>query len=112
MEDKQNMPYVEAVLHEVLRFCNIVPLGIFRATTQDALVNGYSIPKGTMVISNLYSVNFDEKYWTDPEVFCPQRFLDSKGNFVRREAFLPFSLGELRTHTHTLSPSLPPSLFV
>ncbi|XP_062328146.1 vitamin D 25-hydroxylase [Osmerus eperlanus] len=93
LEDKQNMPYVEAVLHEVLRFCNIVPLGIFRATTQDALVNGYSIPKGTMVISNLYSVNFDEKYWTDPEVFSPQRFLDSKGNFVRREAFLPFSLG-------------------
>lgn len=88
------MPYVEAVLHEVLRFCNIVPLGIFRATSQDASVNGYSIPKGTMVITNLYSVHFDEKYWSDPGVFSPQRFLDSNGNFVRREAFLPFSLGQ------------------
>ncbi|XP_075877998.1 vitamin D 25-hydroxylase [Nelusetta ayraudi] len=93
LEDKQRMPYVEAVLHEVLRFCNIVPLGIFRATSQDASVNGYSIPKGTMVITNLYSVHFDEKYWSDPGVFSPQRFLDSNGNFVRREAFLPFSLG-------------------
>ncbi|CAL8243713.1 unnamed protein product [Lota lota] len=93
LEDKQRMPYVEAVLHEVLRFCNIVPLGIFRATSQDANVNGYTIPKGTMVITNLYSVHFDEKYWSDPGVFSPQRFLDSNGNFVRREAFLPFSLG-------------------
>ncbi|XP_056464489.1 vitamin D 25-hydroxylase [Gadus chalcogrammus] len=93
LEDKQRMPYVEAVLHEVLRFCNIVPLGIFRATSQDANVNGYTIPKGTMVITNLYSVHFDEKYWNDPGVFSPQRFLDSNGNFVRREAFLPFSLG-------------------
>lgn len=93
LEDKQKMPYVEAVLHEVLRFCNIVPLGIFRATSQDANVNGYTIPKGTMVITNLYSVHFDEKYWNDPGVFSPQRFLDSNGNFVRREAFLPFSLG-------------------
>ncbi|CAF99656.1 unnamed protein product, partial [Tetraodon nigroviridis] len=93
LEDKQKMPYVEAVLHEILRFCNIVPLGIFRATSQDANVNGYTIPKGTMVITNLYSVHFDEKYWSDPGVFSPQRFLDANGNFVRREAFLPFSLG-------------------
>ncbi|XP_034431067.1 vitamin D 25-hydroxylase [Hippoglossus hippoglossus] len=94
LEDKQKMPFVDAVLHEVLRFCNIVPLGIFRATTQDANVKGYSIPKGTMVITNLYSVHFDEKYWNDPGVFLPQRFLDSNGNFVKREAFLPFSLGK------------------
>lgn len=93
LEDKQRMPYAEAVLHEILRFCNIVPLGIFRATSQDANVNGYTIPKGTMVITNLYSVHFDEKYWSDPGVFSPQRFLDANGNFVRREAFLPFSLG-------------------
>lgn len=93
MEDKQRMPYVDAVLHEVLRFCNIVPLGIFRATSQDAVVRGYTIPRGTMVISNLYSVHFDEKYWSEPAVFCPERFLDSSGNFARRDAFVPFSVG-------------------
>uniref|UniRef100_A0A8C6SUV3 Cytochrome P450, family 2, subfamily R, polypeptide 1 n=1 Tax=Neogobius melanostomus TaxID=47308 RepID=A0A8C6SUV3_9GOBI len=93
LDDKHKMPFVEAVLHEVLRFCNIVPLGIFRATSQDANVNGYKIPKATMVITNLYSVHFDEKYWHEPGVFSPQRFLDNNGNFVKREAFLPFSLG-------------------
>lgn len=93
-DDKCKMPYTEAVLHEVLRFCNIVPLGIFHATSEDVIVRGYSIPKGTTVITNLYSVHFDEKYWRDPEIFYPERFLDSNGYFVKKEALVPFSLGK------------------
>uniref|UniRef100_A0A3Q1MPH7 Vitamin D 25-hydroxylase n=2 Tax=Bos TaxID=9903 RepID=A0A3Q1MPH7_BOVIN len=92
-DEKCKMPYTEAVLHEVLRFCNIVPLGIFHATSEDAVVRGYSIPKGTTVITNLYSVHFDEKYWRDPEIFYPERFLDSSGHFAKKEALIPFSLG-------------------
>nr|XP_042138142.1 vitamin D 25-hydroxylase isoform X6 [Peromyscus maniculatus bairdii] len=95
-EDKCKMPYTEAVLHEVLRFCNIVPLGIFHATSEDAIVRGYSIPKGTTVITNLYSVHFDEKYWKDPDIFYPERFLDNSGCFTRKEAFIPFSLANSR----------------
>ncbi|XP_064369137.1 vitamin D 25-hydroxylase isoform X5 [Dromaius novaehollandiae] len=93
LEEKCKMPYTEAVLHEVLRFCNIVPLGIFHATSKDTVVRGYSIPEGTTVITNLYSVHFDEKYWSNPEVFFPERFLDSSGQFVKKDALVPFSLG-------------------
>nr|XP_021154862.1 vitamin D 25-hydroxylase [Columba livia] len=93
LEEKGKMPYTEAVLHEVLRFCNIAPLGIFHATSKDTVVRGYSIPEGTTVITNLYSVHFDEKYWSNPEVFFPERFLDGNGQFVKKEAFIPFSLG-------------------
>ncbi|XP_029770480.1 vitamin D 25-hydroxylase isoform X2 [Suricata suricatta] len=92
-DDKCKMPYTKAVLHEVLRFCNIVPLGIFHATSEDTVVRGYSIPKGTTVITNLYSVHFDEKYWRNPEIFYPERFLDSSGYFAKKEALVPFSLG-------------------
>ncbi|KAM7020265.1 vitamin D 25-hydroxylase isoform 1-T1 [Passerculus sandwichensis] len=93
LEEKCKMPYTEAVLHEVLRFCNIVPLGIFHATSKDTVVRGYTIPGGTTVITNLYSVHFDEKYWSNPEVFFPERFLDSNGQFIKKDAFIPFSLG-------------------
>ncbi|MBN3280709.1 CP2R1 hydroxylase, partial [Polyodon spathula] len=93
LEDKPKMQYTEAVLHEVLRFCNIAPLGIFHATTKNTVVRGYTIPKGTTVITNLYSVHFDEKYWSNPGLFSPERFLDSQGNFCKKEAFVPFSLG-------------------
>nr|QFF91471.1 vitamin D 25-hydroxylase isoform 2 [Potamotrygon motoro] len=89
------MPYTEAVLHEILRYCNIAPLGIFRATSKNTIVRGYSIPKGTTVITNLYSVHFDEKYWNSPDLFCPERFLDKNGQFVKKEAFVPFSVGKL-----------------
>ncbi|XP_069479838.1 vitamin D 25-hydroxylase [Ambystoma mexicanum] len=93
LEEKSRMPYTEAVLHEILRFCNIAPLGIFHATSKDTVVRGYSIPEGTTVITNLYSVHFDEKYWNNPSVFYPERFLDNSGQFVKKEAFVPFSLG-------------------
>ncbi|XP_052570466.1 vitamin D 25-hydroxylase isoform X4 [Peromyscus californicus insignis] len=49
--------------------------------------------QGTTVITNLYSVHFDEKYWKDPDIFYPERFLDNSGCFTRKEAFIPFSLG-------------------
>ncbi|EMP38283.1 Vitamin D 25-hydroxylase [Chelonia mydas] len=93
LEEKCKMPYTEAVLHEILRFCNIAPLGIFHATSKDTVVRGYSIPEGTTIITNLYSVHFDEKYWSNPEVFYPERFLDSSGQFIKKDAFVPFSLG-------------------
>ncbi|KAM5138559.1 vitamin D 25-hydroxylase [Mantella aurantiaca] len=93
LEERPAMPYTEAVLHEILRFCNIAPLGIFHATSRDTEVRGYSIPAGTTVITNLYSVHFDQKYWSHPEIFCPERFLDANGQFMKKEAFVPFSLG-------------------
>ncbi|XP_056410278.1 vitamin D 25-hydroxylase [Hyla sarda] len=92
-EERASTPYTEAVLHEILRFCNIAPLGIFHATSRDTVVRGYSIPEGTTVITNLYSVHYDEKYWSRPEIFCPERFLDGAGQFAKKEAFVPFSLG-------------------
>ncbi|XP_019508372.1 PREDICTED: vitamin D 25-hydroxylase isoform X2 [Hipposideros armiger] len=83
------------VLRWAILFMALYPniQGIFHATSEDAVVRGYSIPKGTTVITNLYSVHFDEKYWRDPEIFYPERFLDSSGYFSKKEALVPFSLG-------------------
>ena len=42
---------------------------------------------------SLTSVLFDESEWETPHSFNPGHFLDAEGNFRRRDAFLPFSLG-------------------
>uniref|UniRef100_A0A3B4BQ67 Cytochrome P450, family 2, subfamily N, polypeptide 13 n=1 Tax=Pygocentrus nattereri TaxID=42514 RepID=A0A3B4BQ67_PYGNA len=94
MADRPNLPYTEAVLHEVQRRGDIVPLNGARMAGKDTTLAGYFIPKGTMLMPILHSVLFDETEWETPNSFNPEHFLDKEGKFVRRDAFLPFSAGK------------------
>lgn len=93
MKDQANMPYTNAVIHEVQRIGDIVPLAIPHKTYRDSEVQGFFIPKGTTVIANLSSVLKDETVWEKPNEFYPKHFLNADGQFVKPEAFLPFSAG-------------------
>lgn len=57
--------------------------------------SGYIIPKGTVVLPNLWSVHRDPTEWDDPDSFNPTRFLDEAGKLLRRECFIPFGIGRL-----------------
>lgn len=46
----------------------------------------------------LASVLFDKNEWETPDVFNPEHFLDSQGQFRKRDAFLPFSAGHFQSH--------------
>ncbi|XP_067369543.1 cytochrome P450 2J2-like isoform X2 [Channa argus] len=94
MADRPNLPYTDAVIHEIQRMGNIVPLNGFRVAAKDTVLGGYFIPKGTTVMPNLTSVLFDNTEWETPDTFNPGHFLDAEGKFVRRDAFLPFSAGK------------------
>ncbi|KAM9542433.1 cytochrome P450 2J2-like [Guaruba guarouba] len=93
MADKENMPYTSAVLSEVLRMSNVVPLGVPRTSTSDTTLAGFHLPKGTTVMTSLTSIMFDKNVWETPDTFNPDHFLDN-GQYRRREAFLPFSAGK------------------
>lgn len=56
---------------------------------------GYTIPKGTVVLPNLWSVHRDHTVWDDPDSFNPTRFLDTEGKLLRKECFIPFGIGML-----------------
>ena len=62
--------------------------------TADAHVGGYFIPKGCLIVPNLYSVLMDEEIWGDPHNFRPERFLNEEGDLVKMDSFVPFSLGK------------------
>uniref|UniRef100_A0AAA9T0Z4 Cytochrome P450 family 2 subfamily D member 43 n=1 Tax=Bos taurus TaxID=9913 RepID=A0AAA9T0Z4_BOVIN len=93
MGDQALMPFTVAVVHEVQRFADIVPLGLPHMTSRDIEVQGFHIPKGTTLITNLSSVLKDETVWEKPFRFHPEHFLDAQGRFVKQEAFIPFSAG-------------------
>ncbi|XP_035012898.2 cytochrome P450 2B4-like [Hippoglossus stenolepis] len=92
-EDRHNMPYMQAMIHEVQRIANTVPLSVFHSTTKDTELMGYSIPRGTLIIPNLGSALTEEGQWKFPHEFNPDNFLNDQGEFVKPEAFLPFSAG-------------------
>ncbi|XP_070687627.1 cytochrome P450 2F2-like [Pempheris klunzingeri] len=92
-DDRHNMPYVQAVIHEIQRIANTVPLSVFHCTIKDTELMGYSIPKGTLIIPNLTSVLNEEGQWKFPNEFNPENFLNDQGEFVKPDAFMPFSAG-------------------
>ncbi|XP_056193558.1 cytochrome P450 2W1 isoform X1 [Falco biarmicus] len=91
-EDRKNMPFTNAVIHEVQRFVSLLP-HVPRCTSADTHFKGYFIPKGTTVIPLLTSVLLDTTQWETPDEFNPNHFLDADGNFIKKKAFLPFSAG-------------------
>ncbi|KAM9239402.1 cytochrome P450 2J2 [Leptosomus discolor] len=93
LEDRNNMPYTNAVIHEVQRKSNIIPFNVPRMTTKDTILDGFHIPKGTVLLTNLTSVMFDKNEWETPNTFNPEHFLKD-GQFWKREYFMPFSIGK------------------
>jgi len=104
LADKDNLPYTEATLNEVWRFCNVVPLPPPRRVSGGRLkVNDYEIPGGTVLFSNSYTVHMDQDYWKDPETFRPERFLNEKGQYKSDERNIPFGIGARRCLGETLA---------
>ncbi|KAK9978448.1 hypothetical protein ABG768_020199 [Culter alburnus] len=93
VEDRKNLPYTDAVIHETQRLANIIPITPPHKTTCDVHLNGYLIKKGTSVFPLLVSVLRDENEWETPDSFNPRHFLNKQGQFIKKDAFMPFSAG-------------------
>ena len=79
--DRDDLPYINALVKELLRWSPPAPIGLPVKTNQDDIYRGYSIPAGTTVIENTWAVCRDPKIYPDPEAFNPDRFLkDGKIN--------------------------------
>ncbi|KAM6906358.1 cytochrome P450 2K1-like [Lycodopsis pacificus] len=92
-EDRKNLHFTNAVIHETQRLASIAPMSLPHKTTQDVIFQGHFIKKGTAVIPLLISVLYDESEWENPHRFHPAHFLDKDEKFIKREAFMPFSAG-------------------
>lgn len=94
LADRPNLQYTEAVICEIQRVASVAPVGIAHRAMDNLKLGKYVIPKDTIALVSLYSLNMDGEYWKDPQTFRPERFLDSEGRLIQHEAFIPFGLGE------------------
>ncbi|KAF8192574.1 cytochrome P450 [Pholiota molesta] len=77
--DRPSLPYLNALVMEVLRWHAVVPTAVAHRLMQDDIHEGYFIPKGALVLPNIWKMTHDPKVYKDPFEFNPERFLPSKG---------------------------------
>ncbi|EDR09903.1 uncharacterized protein LACBIDRAFT_189790 [Laccaria bicolor S238N-H82] len=76
--DQAKLPYVNAVVQETLRWHPIFPKGVPHMSTEDDEYDGYFIPKGTIVMGNVWTILHDPNAFPDPLKYEPERYLNIK----------------------------------
>ncbi|KAM4840171.1 cytochrome P450 2C5-like isoform 2-T2 [Urocitellus parryii] len=94
MQDRSRMPYTDAVLYEIQRYIDLLPVNLPHAVTCDVKFRNYLIPKGTAIWTSLTSVLHDNTEFPHPEILDPGHFLDEHGNLKKSDYFMPFSSGK------------------
>ncbi|KAJ7468478.1 putative monooxygenase [Mycena latifolia] len=80
IQDLDSLPYVRSIMAEVFRWQPSVPLGIPHALSQDDVYEGMHVPKGAIVIPNVWHMLHDPTIYPNPMEFDPDRYqnLDSE----------------------------------
>ncbi|KAK7040289.1 hypothetical protein VNI00_009756 [Paramarasmius palmivorus] len=74
-DDEKSMPFVTAMIKDILRWAPVAPLGILHRSMQDDIYDGYLIPKGSTIAANIWAITHDPDLYPNPDVFDPERHL-------------------------------------
>ncbi|RCI06239.1 cytochrome P450 2 sub U member 1 [Rhizopus stolonifer] len=75
--DRLELPFCISVIKECMRYRPISAFGLPHAAAEDIEVDGYFIPKGSTIISNMGSMHSNPDRYDDPDVFKPDRFMNN-----------------------------------
>lgn len=90
--DVSNLPYLRSIIMETMRMYPAGPLLVPHESSEECAIGGYRVPKGTMLLLNLWAIHNDPKVWEEPTKFKPERFQDLEGT---RDGYklMPFGTG-------------------
>ncbi len=71
-----------------------MPYSLLHRVEDTLDVSGYTIPKDTLIVTNLHYLHKNPEHWEDPESFNPKRWIGPDGKVMKHEAFMPFGIGE------------------
>jgi cytochrome P450 len=92
LDDFPKLKYIEQVLTESLRLYPPA-WGTARIAMEDHEIGGYHIPKGAGVSFTQWTMHRDPRWFTDPEIFRPERWEDGLAKRLPRFAYFPFGGG-------------------
>ncbi|OBT75741.1 hypothetical protein VF21_05955 [Pseudogymnoascus sp. 05NY08] len=75
--DRDNLPYIMAIVKETHRWHPIGPMGLPHASSAEDTCGDYRIPKGSIIIANAWWFTHDPAVYPDPMSFRPERFLET-----------------------------------
>ncbi|KAJ7019331.1 cytochrome P450 [Mycena alexandri] len=81
-DDRESLPYIDALYREIMRLHGPAPLGVPHSSSEDDVFNGFFIPKGSTIMYNQWAMCRDERIYPDPEAFKPERFIDADGSLI------------------------------
>jgi len=84
-EDRSYLPYTEAISRETRRWHPSTPLGLPHRLMEDDIFNGYLIPKGSIVIAHTGAIAQDERRYSSPAFFKPERFYNADGKTLNED---------------------------
>ncbi|HMF93897.1 MAG TPA: cytochrome P450 [Vicinamibacterales bacterium] len=90
--DLTNLPYTDMVVREALRLYPPAP-GVAREPIEDVTIDGYVVPRGSLISIDTYAMHRDPRFFHDPERFDPERFAAGWEDRIPRYAYLPFGGG-------------------
>lgn len=95
-DDEPMLPYCTAIIKETLRWNPIAPICIPHMLTEEDIYEGHQIPKGAVVIPNIWAMLHDPEKYQDPSMFIPERFLHEDGTLdteLAKDVELGFGFG-------------------
>nr|AMN92160.1 CYP384A1 [Tetranychus cinnabarinus] len=88
----KSLPYLDAVVPEILRFCPPVPR-VERRTAEPCQLGGIQLKAGHLITIPVHAMHHDPEYFPEPEKFKPERFLPESKDENNLTAYLPFAYG-------------------